>query len=234
MAKSKTSGPKMKKLNGRIYIDGAEAFLQVKAPRASRGKNKGEPLRIPLAGILQVLKSDPRAADKDVLGAAIQNDPSVKGLLKRGDIGAVRLYAHRYGYGLNETPPKPELLIDECVLIDAVMPLSHAFGYATHVDLEGLGGTETQDAEIWQHAIDAEIPAFVTTDRDFLGESLKQRGGDKKSPFLIYLSGRRKPDLDGICQLFQRHAQNIRQMMDSGASRGCRLSLAEGCVPIHS
>lgn len=215
----------MKKLVGRIYRDGEDAFFLV---NGSKDKKTREEVRIALIDVLKTIQSRPLAANKEIIGQI-----GVQNLLRQSDIDAARLYIHRYGYDLDgRKDVSPKLLLDECVPVNAVVPLSQTFGFATHIDLEGLGGKSTSDRDVWDYATQKGISALLTKDEDFLGVSRHRGAEGKKSPFLIVIRGRKMPDLNRICKLFEEHAGKIRSMMVDNDLRGCSLSLSAECKPL--
>jgi len=210
----------MKKFLGRIYKSGEDLVFAI-GPRKST--------ILPLQNVIDAISQNPEATDHKILG--LMRVPG----LKPADIETARIYLHRFGPDLKKPVQltavngAKTLLLDECIPLLATIPLTDSFGWATHVELEGLAGKGTPDWKIWNLAIQEDFPAIVTRDSDFLVISSYEK--KERGPFLIHISGNVSPK--SLTSLFMGYSSSIRGLME-GAShiRGCQLSVEKGCQPI--
>lgn len=206
----------MIKFLGRIYKEGEALFFAV-------GKKKGT--RVNLSSVLSKICQNPLASNQEVVGQV-----GVSGF-KPSDVETARLYHHRFGCDVGAPNPLPDnrvLLLDECISPRATLALSESFGWASHVELEGLAGKRTPDHDIWHFADRNQFAAVVTRDSDFL--YIVQHDRPENPPFLIHVLENLEPE--GLCDLFGTNAAPIRQIMERGTAIGCSLSLQNGCKPI--
>ncbi len=219
---AKTMTGQTRKTMGRIHqIDGDFFFLVGDQPKRT----------VPLDLVIKTIESNPDATNKDVL-SQIQ----IRGL-KPADVEMARLYLHRFGPDMAKPFDLPDvgqriLMLDECTPPLATVPLSKAFGWSTHVEAEGLAGKKTPDIQIWEYATSQKFSAMVTRDRDFL-DVLKYQTPESQegTPFLIYVT--ENVSVEGLVDLFNKSANEIRNTMRNGLHKGCSLSAARGCIPLY-
>ncbi len=201
---------------------------------------KERTVRVALDPLIKRITENPQLQDQDIVGLA--QTPG----LKPSDIEMTRAYIHRFGTDLAHplplsAHPQRQLLLDENTPQAAMLPLTHNFGWATHVSAEGLSGRDTPDQDIWHYAQDHNFSAIVTRDTDFFyiqrhlaANALAQ--GKNSVPLLIFVP--ETVSTESLTGLFKANARNIRHYIGALKDEGratqlaCSLNDKNGCQPL--
>lgn len=160
-------------------------------------------------------------ANPDLEDRAIVAHINFNGLTPH-DVRIVRAYLHRFGSDLTAPKDLPvegkALLLDENTPPEAMLPLSKEFGWATHVQAEGLAGRDTPDAHILDFARYHRFQAVVTRDTDFLAMYRRGQSADcgplPHIPKLIFVEG--NLTCDTLREVFRIRGADLKDFMASG------------------
>lgn len=187
--------------------------------------------RLSLERVLARILIAPDASDHDVV--ACMEEPG----LRPADVMMARAYLHRFGPDVMQPRALPEdgkiLLLDENTPPETMLSLSQSFGWATHVQAEGLSGRDTDDELIWDFALEHNIAGIVTRDTDFLGIHRRRFQSDvierNFAPSLIFVEG--NMTYETLNTLFSSHAVQIRTALGDTRA-GCVLHPEKECRPL--
>lgn len=190
--------------------------------------------KFPIEGVVRALES--REWDNHDQVVSFLREPG----LRPDDVTMVRAYVHRFGSDLNCLSSLPEgnrdFLLDENMPPAAMLTLSRNFGWATHVQVEGLAGRATPDQLIWDYARDKGIGTIVTQDSDFL--SIQRRNFDSPHPeglpppHILFVEGR-GVSAGNFSNMLRTHWAQVSALIRDDDSPGCRLKFSEQvCCPL--